>query len=152
MLLDGLHHGHAFTDCAAHRLFAPHVLAGLRGLDAHQRVPVRRGGDVDDVDVLALKDLTEIVVALHSLRLASDLVHAGLEMAGIDITERQQFPRHTEMRGGNAAAADDGAGDFIGWRSLATEPEHAAGNDLDGRHGGEGLEGLATGEVHGSEW
>jgi len=61
--LDGFHHPDALADCPGHRLFAPDVLAGLRGRDGDQGVPVGRRDDVDDVNIRPLQDFAEIGVA-----------------------------------------------------------------------------------------
>ena len=63
--------------------------------------------------------------------------HAFVEVVAVHIAEREQFARHGQMGGADAAAADDAAGEDFRWRGLAVEAQHAAWNDLHGRHGGE---------------
>ena len=58
----GIDHGAALGDEARHRLLAHHVLAGLHRGDRNQRVPVRRRGDGDHVDVLAFEHAAEVGV------------------------------------------------------------------------------------------
>ena len=55
----------ALVDRAAHRLFTPDVLAGVGGGDGHQRMPVRRRRNVDDVDVAAVDQLAPIFVSFN---------------------------------------------------------------------------------------
>ena len=64
MFLHYSHDGLSFCDRAGHRFFAPNILTGLRSGDRDQRVPMRRGRDVDNVDVLACDDFMPVLIAL----------------------------------------------------------------------------------------
>ena len=57
VLAGGLDDAAAFADVVADRLLDVHVLAGLHGPDRHQRVPVVRRGDADDIDALVVEHL-----------------------------------------------------------------------------------------------
>ena len=54
----------ALANGARHRLFAPYVLARLRGHHALDAVPVGRRADVDNVDAWVVDQLYEVLVAL----------------------------------------------------------------------------------------
>ena len=144
LFFDHFHHGDTLTDGAAVGFFAPDVLAGLRGGDRHGGVPMGWGGDVDDVDVVAGDEFAEIAIAGDVVFRGFGLIHACLEVIGIDVAECQQPAGHRKMRAGDAATADDAFGDFVGRGGLAVESEQAAGDDLDGGQGGEGFESLAA--------
>ena len=87
VFFNGLDHGHALTNSAAHRFFTPNVLTSLGSLDGHQRVPMWRSGDMDDIDVLASEHFTEILVALDTVLLGFGIVHALGQMIFIDIAQ-----------------------------------------------------------------
>src|SRR5262249_1142496 len=65
----GSQHDRAFLDVVAGRLLAVHVLAVLHGPDGHQGVPVVRGGDGDDVDVLVLDHPADVLLVLRGFPL-----------------------------------------------------------------------------------
>ena len=117
VFVDRLDDFFALVDCAAHRLLAPDVLAGLGGGDGDQRVPMRRGGDVDDVDVLALQHLAEIVVRLN---VGAARFLGRLEVVCVHVADGEQLGLGVdvfEVAAPHAAHADDSLGDdFAGWR------------------------------------
>jgi hypothetical protein len=143
VLLHGLHHLDAFVDGAAHGLFAPDVLAGLRRHDAHQRVPVGRRGDVDDVDVVAVQHFAEIVVALHFGRTAGEGIR---QMEAVNIADGQE-PRAGvgEVALPHAAHADNRLGELFARRRNARPAERLSRHDAEKADGGGSLEEIAAG-------
>src|SRR5216117_2146084 len=87
-LARGLDGDAALVDVVAARLLDVNVLAGLARPDGHQRVPVVRRRDRDDVHVLVFEDLADI---LDRLRLLSagllDLLDAARVGARVGIDE-----------------------------------------------------------------
>src|SRR5262249_53261190 len=59
----------ALADVVADRLLDVNVLAGLDGPDGHERVPVVRRGDADDVDALVVEQLAEVLLELGGVAL-----------------------------------------------------------------------------------
>ena len=55
----------ALINGSAQRLLTPDILASLSGCDGDQRVPVWWGGDVDNINNLALQHFAEIFVGLN---------------------------------------------------------------------------------------
>ena len=116
----------AFADRAGHRLFAPDVLAGARGHHAHDAVPVRRRADVDDIDGRIFQKFYEIGIRLH---LAEAVLRGERKPFGnaqeIGVAKSHQprtLVRKVVAALGDAAAADNGAGELVGRRFGA--PEH----------------------------
>ena len=60
--LGGFHHLAALDDGQRERLLHVHVLAGIAGVDEHQRVPVVGRGDDDRVDVFVVQQLVVVVI------------------------------------------------------------------------------------------
>jgi len=54
----------ALADGAGHGFFAPDILARLGGRDRNQAVPVRRGNDVNNINIIPLQNLAKVVIAL----------------------------------------------------------------------------------------
>ena len=132
--LDGLHDALALADGAGHRFLAPDVLAGLRGLDGHDAVPVRGRGDMDDVDIGVGDQAAEIAIGLQ--RLVETLfaqVERALEMLAVDVADRHQ----TALLGAgemvaalaDAADADDAFGELVARRHVFRAAEHMARDD-----------------------
>ena len=109
----GLDHFPAFEQIVADRLLDEHMFAGLRGVDAHQRVPVVRRGDPDRIDILTLQQFPVVGEGLGLLVMLGALLKGVAEIGGIDIAER----RDPDARHGTAP--------------LHVVPPHAA--DLDFR-------------------
>ena len=137
--LDGLHDALALADGAGHRFLAPDVLAGLRGLDGHDAVPVRGRGDMDDVDIGVGDQAAEIAIGLQ--RLVETLfaqVERALEMLAVDVADRHQ----TALLGAgemvaalaDAADADDAFGELVARRHVFRAAEHMARDDRQQRH------------------
>ena len=147
VLVDCLDDFFALVDCAAQRLLTPDVLAGLGGGDGDQRVPMRRSGDVDNIDVLTLQHLAEILVGLN-VRAARFL--GCLEMVFIDITNRQKLGLWVdvfEVSPAHAAGSNNGLGDDLAGRNLAFA-DNITRDDADGCRRGHSATGkLPTGEL-----
>src|SRR5688572_20644910 len=65
MLRHGGLHGFALGNRPGHGFLTPDVLASLGGGDGNHRMPVRWRGHVNDVNVLAGQNFSEILVAFH---------------------------------------------------------------------------------------
>jgi hypothetical protein len=61
--LHGIHHLKTFLGQVTHRLLDVNILASRNGINDHLRVPMVRGGNNDGVDVLIIKNFTEVNVA-----------------------------------------------------------------------------------------
>ncbi len=148
MLFDGGDHGFAFADGAGHRLFAPDILAGLGGLDGHDGVPVGRGGDMDDINVLAGEHFAEIAV---TFAIGPAFLHRGIEVVLVDIAHGEELAGGVDafdVAQAHAAGADDGAGEHLAGGDVAGTPQQPAGDDVEGGKGGEGcFEEVSPGET-----
>ena len=147
VLVDRLNDFFALVDCAAHRLLAPDVLARLGGGNGDQRVPVRRSGNMDDIDVLTLQHLAEILV---SLNVGPPRFLSRLEMVFVHVANSQQLGLRVdalEVSATHATGTDDGLGDDLAGWGLALA-EDVTGDDADGCrrcHGATGK--LPTGDL-----
>ena len=97
-------------DGPRHRLLAPNVLTRLGCGDGDDGMPVRRGGHMDDVDVLAGEDFAEIFVTF-AIRAAG--LHRLGEVVGVYVADGQQFAGGVDgvdMSHAHAAGTNDGAG------------------------------------------
>ena len=143
----GFFHRLAFVNRAAHRLFAPDILAGLRGSDRDQRMPVRRRGDMDDVDVFAFQHFAEVLVALH---VRPRQLKAVLQVLLVHVADGEQFGggiNGLEMPLAHAADADDGFGERLIGRSVARAAQDMARHKADNSDSSDGtLEELPTGQ------
>ena len=63
VLLYGFHHAFSFTDRTGHRFFTPDVFSGFSGLDRHDAMPMRRSGDVHDIDIRVQDQIAEIMIS-----------------------------------------------------------------------------------------
>ena len=144
MFLHGFDHCHALADSPAHRFFAPDVLAGFRGFDRHQGMPVRRGANVDDVKILAGDQFAEIGVTGDAVFFRSGFVHPLGEVGFVNVAQGQQFSGHLQVAGADAAAADDAAGELLRRRCLTSQPENMPRYDLDRSVGGDCFKRCAT--------
>ena len=122
--LNGLHDLLPFGDGARHGLLAPDVLAGLRSGDGDEAMPVRRRGNVHNVDVVALENFAKILVALDALAAHFE---RPLEVIGVYVAHGH------ETRSGvgqvplpHSADSDNGLGQFFAGRG---EPQPAQQHD-----------------------
>ena len=104
----------AFADAARQRLLAQDVLARLGRRDADERVPVRRRGDGDQIDILAIQHAAKIGVDRPVVRPA-DKAHVALREP-----PDGEAPTHF-LKGpvAAAAAADEGGAERIAGRDEA---------------------------------
>ena len=139
VLLHGGHDGTTLGDGPGHGLLAPDVLARLGRGNGDDGVPVRRGGHVDDVDVLAGQHLAEVFVAFA---IGAAGLHRLRQMVGIHVAHRQQLAGGVDrihMPHAHAAGADHGAGkDFTRGR-MAGAAENMSWNNGHGGHRGDGV-------------
>src|SRR5262249_39475711 len=148
VLLDGGDDGFSFADRARHGLLAPDILARLGGGDGDECVPMRRGGDVDDVDVFSCEHFAEILVAFH---LGTGSLDRVLQMLFVHVTNGEELAGSIDgfdMAHAHAADADDGAGQNFAGGRLAGASEDVTRHDREGgqRRDG-GLEEGATSEA-----
>ena len=91
VLFHRFHHTLPFANGTGHRLFTPDVLAGLGRFDCHDSMPMRRSGDMNDVYIRVLNQITEIVVCLECfIEFLLTQVHRFLQMVLVYITYRYQ--------------------------------------------------------------
>ncbi len=131
-LMHGIDHGHPFTDCSAHGLFAPDVFASLGGFNRHQGMPMGRRCDVHDINVVPCNEFAKVVVGAH-VRLSPSgcLSLALLEMVRVHIAERQQFAGHRQVLVRDDATADDAFGQLFTWRGMARTAQNMPRHNLD---------------------
>ena len=82
-------------------------------------MPMRRSGDVDNIDVLTLQHLAEILVGLN---VGPPRFLGCLEMVFIDITNRQKLGLRVdvfEVSSTHTTHTDDSLGDDLAGRNLA---------------------------------
>ena len=129
------HHGLAFHDIVTRRLLHPDVAPGLDGGDHGEGMPVIRGRDLDDVQVLLLEHLSIVRIGARglpgSLTRSDQFGRVGQHIL-VDIAETDHFRRcHLQQAeqgtlaipaGSNQA---DTAGPFRGKESrIPTEGRH----------------------------
>ncbi len=129
-------HSHRFNDLFSfgdgprHRLFAPDVLAGLCSSNRNKRVPVRRRGYVDDVDVTSLEKFAEILVALDP---RSPYLHSIVQMVFVDITDCQEASSGIpEVPAPHPSNADHRFRELIARWCVPGAPKNVPGNDAEG--------------------
>ena len=147
MLVDRLNNLFAFVNRSAHWLLAPDVFAGLGGGNGDQRVPVRRSGNMDDIDVLTLQHLPEILVGLD-VRAARFL--GRLEVVFVHVANRQQLGLRVnalEVSAAHATGANHGLCDDIAGGRLSFT-DNVARHDANGCCRGNSATGkLPTGDL-----
>ena len=109
VLLDGVADGEALRQVQRHRLLQVDVLAGFAGGDGDERVPVRRRGDDDGIQIGLLQHLAEVAVAFAGiLELLHHGIAAGLPgIAGGGDDDIGLFGAGAEVGAAHAAAADE---------------------------------------------
>ena len=88
VLARGFHHQDAFVNGVADGLFNVNILAGLAGLNHHQRVPVVGSTHDDDIDIFAVEHLAEIGVGL---RLTAGILDAQLQVGLVNVADGGDF-------------------------------------------------------------
>ncbi len=134
VLLHGFHHLLTLADGTRHGLLAPDVLTCLSSLDSHQGVPVRRRGDVDDIDVGVVDEVAEVSVGLDlHAQAVLGLSDSLLQMVGVAIAERHETA--TLIAGEMITAASDTSDadntlrKLIARSDMLGTTQHAAWND-----------------------
>ena len=132
VLFDRFHHPFAFADRPRHRFLAPDVLAGAGGVDRHDPVPVRRGGDVYDIDVRIFDQFP--VVGIGGQFIAGQLL-AGRQMIFVHVANGYQAGAGVAvMTASHPADADDALGELIARSRVSRSAEYVTGNDGQGGH------------------
>ena len=146
----GLDDALALADGARHGLLAPDVLAGARRLDGHDAVPVRRRGDVDDVDVRVGDQVAEVGVGLQGLtKLLLAQLDAALEVTAVDVAHRHQpallGAGEVVAALADAAHADDALGELVARGDEVRAAEHVARDDGQQRHAAQRFQEVSAG-------
>ena len=82
--LKGIHHRASLSDEARHRFLAQHILARFRCCDGNERMPMRRRGDGNQINVLALQHAPKIRVDFFIVRPAHKLYIAQGKLLDVE--------------------------------------------------------------------
>ena len=140
--LHGLLNPLTLADGARHRFLAPDILAGRGGLHRHDAVPVRRRGDMHDIDVRIGNQLTVVGIGRHFL---AGQLPSGLQMILVDVANRDQTrTRVPVMASAHAAYADDTFGQLVARSRVADAAQYVARDDGQRGHAGERFQELPS--------
>ena len=140
----GLHHLLSFADGTGHGFLAENVLAGPGGLHGHDAVPVGRGGNVHDVHVGIVDEVTEVVIGGEG---GAKTLLAGLDssvqMALIHVADGYEaaffIAGKVQGRHADAAHADDTPCELVAGSHIflvaAQGTENVSGQNGKGRYG-----------------
>ena len=92
-LANGLDHVFALVNSQGQRLFSIDILARLGGGEVDQCVPMVRRGVDDDVNVVALQDLSKIMILLRRAGLFAVLCGRGRGVGVIDVADGDQVAK-----------------------------------------------------------
>ncbi|CCZ76045.1 unknown [Alistipes finegoldii CAG:68] len=150
---DGFGYALAFADGARHRFLAPDVLAGLGRLDGHDAVPVRRRGDMHDVDIGVGNQAAEVAVGFQ--RLAELLLsqrNGAFEVFAVHVADCHQpavlVAGEVVAALADAAHADDAFGELVARSGELRAAEHLARDDRQQRHAAQRFQKISTGGTH----
>ena len=103
-----------FAQVQRHRFLQIDVLAGPRGVDRHQRVPVRGRGNDHRVDIPVIQHLPIVGVGLCLWILGNDCIAARFpHVAGPHNGDRRVCGTIVEISAAHAVAADQGHVDLV---------------------------------------
>ena len=131
VLLHSLHHALTLADGTGHGLLAPDVLAGFGSLNTHQRMPMGRRSDVDDIHIGVVDEVTEIVIRDRGV-VETLLGHVDslLQMLLVHITDGYQTATLVAGEVITAAPdtsdADDTLGELVAWCHMLGSTQHTA--------------------------
>ena len=124
VLLDSLLYPLAFADGTRHRLLAPDILAGARGIGRHDAVPVRRRGDMHDVHIGIVNQVAVIVIGGDFL---TGQLQTGIEMVPVHIADgHQPGSGIAVMSAAHTADTDDTFGELVAGCGVSRSAEHMA--------------------------
>src|SRR5438046_1180055 len=136
VFLDGFHDLLLFSDGACQRFLAVNVLAVVRRLDRHERVPMVRQREHHGVNVLARAQLAVIRVSLAALVLIFLVygVRRALQMVLVHVADRDNLAVVVAQETAEVATAlpthaDAGDDEAFGWRNALVATQGAGGDD-----------------------
>src|SRR5690606_3141847 len=137
-------------DAVCERFFAINVLAGVRGCDGGDRMPMVGGGDQHRVDIVAGEQFAEVAIAGAIFVFVVRVDHAFRfrPMTGVDAGNRYDldvglFDELVDEVSPHASGADEAHGGPVAGRNGSVSSEGAGGNDrgkADSADGGEAPE------------